>query len=50
MRLQAYQAAAVIGSSLLMLSGFLRFQQSGSPKEIVISGLYFLANVLIFCV
>ena len=49
MKLQAYQIAAVAGSSILMLSGFLRFQQSGSPKELLIAGLYFLANLLIFC-
>lgn len=49
MQLRAYQVAAIAGSSILLLSGFLRFQQSGSPKEFVISALYFLANLLIFC-
>lgn len=49
MKIQPYQAAAVVGSAILMLSGFLRFQSSGSPKELAIAALYFLANVIIFC-
>lgn len=49
MKIQAYQVAAVAGSSILMFSGFLRFQSSGSPKELAIGALYFLANLLIFC-
>jgi hypothetical protein len=48
-KIQAYQVAAVVGSSILMLSGLLRFQHSGSPKELVIGILYFIANLLIFC-
>jgi hypothetical protein len=49
MKISAYQVAAVAGSTLLMLSGLLRYSQSGSPKELAIGALYFLANLLIFC-
>jgi hypothetical protein len=49
MKLLPYQWAAIVGSSILMLSGLLRFQCSGSPKELAIGILYFLANLLIFC-
>ncbi len=49
MKLTPYQIFATAGSILLMVSGFLRFTQSGSPKELVISILYFFANLFIFC-
>ena len=49
MKIALYQAVAVAGSSLLMLSGFLRFVRSGSPKELLIAILYFAANIIIFC-
>ncbi len=49
MNIQAYQIAAVSGSTLLMASGVLRYLHSGSPKELLIGVLYFLANLLIFC-
>jgi hypothetical protein len=49
MKISAYQVVAVAGSTLLMASGFLRFQNSGSPKELAIGALYFLANLIIFC-
>ncbi len=49
MKVYAYQFVAVAGSSMLLLSGFMRFQQSGSPKELIIGALYFLANLIIFC-
>jgi hypothetical protein len=49
MKVAAYQVAAVLGSTLLMVSGLLRFFQSGSPKELFIGILYFIANLLIFC-
>lgn len=48
-KMNSYQITAVIGSSLLMGSGMMRFSQSGSPKELFISILYFMANILIFC-
>ncbi len=49
MKLVPYQLFAMAGSLLLMASGFLRFTHTGSPKELVISILYFFANLLIFC-
>ena len=49
MKLQAYQIVAVLGSLLLMVAGLLRMAHSGSPKELVIAGLYLFANILIFC-
>jgi hypothetical protein len=49
MKINAYQVFAVLGSTLLMVSGYLRFTNSGSPKELIIAALYFLANVIIFC-
>jgi len=49
MKLVAYQIVAIAGSLLLMASGLLRFFQSGSPKELAIGVLYFLANIIIFC-
>ncbi|MCX5681796.1 MAG: hypothetical protein NT079_05960 [Candidatus Omnitrophica bacterium] len=49
MKLHLYQSVAIAGSLLLMVSGMLRFSFSGSPKELVISILYFIANVFIFC-
>ncbi|MDD5428879.1 MAG: hypothetical protein PHI58_06585 [Candidatus Omnitrophica bacterium] len=49
MTIALYQAVAVVGSLLLLTSGFLRFTQSGSPKELFIGALYFLANLIIFC-
>ena len=49
MKLSMYQVVAIVGSSLLMLSGLLRYFQSGSPKELGIGILYFIANLLIFC-
>lgn len=47
--MHAYQFVAITGSALLAVSGFLRYAQTGSPKEPVIALLYFLANLLIFC-
>ncbi len=49
MKLSMYQIVAIAGSLLLMVSGGLRFSHSGSPKELIISVLYFFANLLIFC-
>jgi len=49
MKMNLYQAMAVLGSSLLLASGVLRFFHSGSPKELFIGMLYFMANILIFC-
>gem|GEM_PF-1212966 len=49
MKVSLYQAAAVLGSLLLMLSGLLRFFHLGSPKELFIGILYFIANIIIFC-
>ncbi|MDD5136644.1 MAG: hypothetical protein PHI59_09130 [Candidatus Omnitrophica bacterium] len=49
MRIALYQILAVGGSLLLMVSGLLRFFHSGSPKELFIAVLYFLANIIIFC-
>ncbi|MDD5422657.1 MAG: hypothetical protein WC592_00570 [Candidatus Omnitrophota bacterium] len=44
-----YQVVAALGSLLLVVSGIMRFSQSGSPKEILIGLLYFAANIIIFC-
>lgn len=49
MKFLPYQIVAVIGSLLLMASGLMRYFHSGSPKELFIGILYFLANLLIFC-
>lgn len=49
MKINAYQVVAVVGSLLLLLSGFMRLSYSGSPKELIIGALYFAANILIFC-
>jgi hypothetical protein len=49
MKFQLYQIVAVLGSTLLLSSGAIRYFQSGSPKELFIGILYFLANILIFC-
>ncbi|MEI6863401.1 MAG: hypothetical protein WCK38_03275 [Candidatus Omnitrophota bacterium] len=49
MKFSPYQIIAVVGSSLLMVSGLLRFSSTGSPKEIMIAVLYFFANLIIFC-
>jgi hypothetical protein len=49
MKISLYQVVAITGSALLMASGALRFSQSGSPKELLISILYFFANLIIFC-
>ena len=49
MKMAPYQIVAVLGSLLLMSSGLLRFFSSGNPKELLIGILYFLANILIFC-
>lgn len=49
MKIALYQIVAVVGSTLLMVSGLLRFLSSGSPKELFIAILYFLANIIIFC-
>ena len=50
MRISAYQIAAIAGSTLLMISGLLRYFHTGSPKELAIGMLYFLANLVIFCI
>lgn len=47
--MSAYQIVAVAGSALLLVSGLLRYLQLGSPKELVIGILYFIANLFIFC-
>jgi hypothetical protein len=49
MKVSLYQVVAVLGSTLLMVSGLLRFSHSGSPKELFIGILYFIANIFIFC-
>jgi hypothetical protein len=49
MKMSPYQIVAVLGSTLLMVSGLLRFSSSGNPKELFIGVLYFFANLLIFC-
>ena len=49
MKMNSYQVVAVAGSSLLMLSGLLRYFHFGSPKELFIGALYFMANIIIFC-
>jgi hypothetical protein len=49
MKIALYQIVAVVGSALLMVSGLLRFFVSGSPKEMLIAVLYFMANLIIFC-
>jgi hypothetical protein len=49
MKFNSYQVIAILGSLLLMLSGLLRFSQTGSFKELVIGILYFVANLFIFC-
>lgn len=49
MKINLYQIVAVLGSSLLMLSGLLRYFQMGSLKELFIGALYFVANIIIFC-
>jgi len=49
MKMSPYQIVAVLGSSLLMISGLLRFFSSGNPKELMIGVLYFFANLIIFC-
>ncbi|MCX5680408.1 MAG: hypothetical protein NTZ95_07185 [Candidatus Omnitrophica bacterium] len=49
MKISPYQIVAVLGSSLLMLSGLLRFFSFGNPKELIIGVLYFFANLIIFC-
>ena len=48
-KMTMYQIVAVVGSLLLMVSGLLRYFQFGSPKELFIGVLYFLANIIIFC-
>ena len=50
MRISAYQTAAIAGSTLMMISGLLRYFHTGSPKELAIGMLYFLANLVIFCI
>jgi len=49
MKVMPHQIAALVGSALLMLSGMLRFFHSGSPKELAVGVLYFIANIIIFC-
>lgn len=49
MKLNLYQTFAIVGSSMLMISGLLRFFHSSNPKELFIGILYFLANIIIFC-
>jgi len=44
-----YQIIAVLGSSLLLCSGAIRYFGSGNPKELIIGVLYFIANIMIFC-
>ncbi len=49
MKFNAYQVLAVLGSTLLMSSGAVRYMQSGSPKELIISVMYLIANICVFC-
>jgi len=49
MKINSYQIVAALGSLLLMVSGLLRYFQLGSPKELLIGVLYFIANIIIFC-
>ncbi len=48
-KLSFYLFLAVLGSSLLMFSGLLRYFHTGSLKEVFIGLLYLIANILIFC-
>lgn len=48
-KLAYYQLIAVLGSSLLIVSGLMRFLQTGSVKELFVGILYFIANIIIFC-
>jgi len=48
-KLSLYQIVAILGSSLLVVSGVMRFFQYGNPKELFIGILYFIANIIIFC-
>lgn len=48
-KLSFYQVLAILGSSLLMISGLVRFFHTGSFKEVIIGTLYFIANIFIFC-
>ncbi|MBP7055449.1 MAG: hypothetical protein KBB52_01155 [Candidatus Omnitrophica bacterium] len=49
MKISPYQIVAISGSFLLVLSGLMRFFHSGSPKELAVGVLYFIANIIIFC-
>ncbi|MFA5839165.1 MAG: hypothetical protein WC890_00750 [Candidatus Margulisiibacteriota bacterium] len=49
MKLNAYQVLAVLGSTILLSSGVVRYMHSGSPKELIISVMYFIANICVFC-
>ena len=48
-KVSLYQIVAILGSFLLVVSGVMRFLQYGSPKELFIGALYFIANIIIFC-
>ena len=48
-KISPYQIVAILGSLLLVVSGIMRFGQSGNPKELLIGLLYFIANIIIFC-
>jgi len=48
-KISPYQIVAILGALLLVVSGIMRFTQSGNPKELLIGLLYFFANIIIFC-
>ncbi|MFA5311364.1 MAG: hypothetical protein WC355_03515 [Candidatus Omnitrophota bacterium] len=48
-KLATYQILALLGSSLLVASGVMRFIQTSSLKELFVGVLYFIANIIIFC-
>lgn len=48
-KLASYQILALLGSSLLVASGVMRFIQTASLKELFVGILYFIANIIIFC-
>jgi hypothetical protein len=50
MKISAYRVVAVPGSTLLMVSGIMRYFQFGSIKEATVGFLCLLANIMIFCI
>lgn len=45
-KLASYQILALLGSSLLVASGVMRFIQTASLKELFVVILYFIANII----